>query len=139
LAAIDSSAAAARSIAPTIAAQEISVLTNGFTFIGPSKTPPGSAGSSAIRKRFGCAEAVRREIGCQAEVETEVNAMAILNFLAYNQNVNRKRNGASPRSGSAFNPFTRILHPQEFKTIWIVPDSLLDQARAVFATQRRRL
>ncbi|MGK9261517.1 hypothetical protein KXS15_11230 [Sinorhizobium meliloti] len=47
--------------------------------------------------------------------------MAILNFLAYNQNVNRKRNAGSPRLGSALNRFARILHPQEFKTIWIVP------------------
>jgi hypothetical protein len=46
--------------------------------------------------------------------------MAISDFLAYNQNVNPTRNAASPQPGSALNQFARILHPQEFKTIWIM-------------------
>jgi hypothetical protein len=46
--------------------------------------------------------------------------MAISDFLAYNQNVNPTRNAASQQPGSALNRFARILHPQEFKTIWIM-------------------
>ncbi|VTZ63186.1 hypothetical protein EMEDMD4_490113 [Sinorhizobium medicae] len=120
LAAIDNSPAAATSIAPTIAAQEISVLIKGFTSIGPSKTPSGFACSSKKSKTVW----VRRS--CQ-----NPNRLSRYGYIGSNRDSHLElfylhsggytKNRAIDRQPFSLGGATWIKnHPQEFKTIWFM-------------------